>query len=166
MNNGMDRMNKALEICGKVQKRTDRTQAMAEALQGRKKETKETKETKEAQGRPKNLENLEEKIEIQGIKERQEIKGKPGNPGTREIRGTLTFMSPAQVHIDKGIEPQVKNQEGGIEKITGTHPETVKEVEEEKEEAVAEKEEEIEILTGTTGQAMGEGVAEKVTWRP
>ena len=156
-------MNKALEICGKVQKRIDRTQAMVEALQGRK---KETKEIKEAQGRLKNLENLEEKKEIQGIKEKQEITGKPGSPGTLEIRGTLTSMNPAQEHIDRGIEPQVKNQEGGIERITGTHPETVKEVEEEKEEAVAEKEEEIEIPTGTTGQAMGEGDGEKVARRP
>ena len=40
------------------------------------------------------------------------------------------------------------------------------ETEEEKEEAVAEKEEEIMIPKGTTGQAMGEGVAEKVARRP
>ena len=75
-------------------------------------------------------------------------------------------MNQVQVHINKGREHQEMNQEENTGKSTETLLEIVARVEEEKKEAASEKEEEIGILTETTGQAMVGGDAEKVARSP
>ena len=122
--------------------------------------------TREALGIQKKLEIQEEKKKTLETKENPENTEDPETHGTQETQETLIIMSQVQDPAHRGRRQQEINQEEDTGKNTETHLGTVIKTEEEQIEAIAEKEEEIWMLTETTGQAMVGGDAEKVARSP
>ena len=101
-----------------------------------------------------------------------ETKENPGNTedpethGTQETQETQTIMNQEQDPVHRGRRQQEMNQEEDTEMNAEIHPGTAIKTGEEQIEAIAEKGEEIEMQTDTTGQAMAGGNAEKVARSP
>ena len=118
------------------------------AALGMTQETQETREDQETQEDQEDLEMSQETLETLWIPE------------------TLTIMKQGLDHTHRGRKEEEIIQEIDIDKSIETHHGIEIEIEDMQTEATAEKGKMIEMLTGTEGQAMAGGAAEKVARSP
>ena len=133
---------------------------MVEVLHHMKQEIKEDQEIQEKS------EVLGMKKEILEILEDLENIEIPENQETQETPETLTIMKQEQDHAHRGRRGEEINQEEDIGKNIETPHGIIIKTEDMQIEATAEKEEMVEMQTGTEGQAMAGGAAEKVARSP
>ena len=133
---------------------------MVEVLHCMKQEIREDQEKQEKS------EVLGKKKEILETLENLENKEIPENQETQETPETLTTMKQEQDHAHRGRKGEEINQEEDIGKNIETPHGMVIKTEDVQIESTVQKEDMVEMLTGTTGQAMAGGDAEKVARSP